>query len=114
MKRNQYDPDRPATRWFLRCSWNHLREISGFHQLRPHDLRHHAITRLLESGVSGDLVNAISGHVSQRMREFYSHQRTRVRYEAAQAIEPDYDVRKSAAEGRRRIRREQLNATRRK
>ena len=64
--------------------------------------------------VSGDLVNAISGHVSQRMREFYSHQRTRIRYEAAQAIEPDYDVRKLISEGRRCIRKEQLNATRKK
>lgn len=85
-KRDLYDPTQPATRWFLRCSWNHLRDISGFHHLRPHDLRHHAITRMLENGVDGDLVNAISGHVSQRMREFYSHQRTRVKYEAAQQL----------------------------
>lgn len=106
-KRGLYDPTQPATRWFLRCSWNHLRDISGFHHLRPHDLRHHAITRMLESGVDGDLVNAISGHVSQKMREFYSHQRTRVKYEAARAIEPEYDVRKLTAEGRRRLRVEQ-------
>jgi integrase len=110
VKRNEYDPTRPATRWFLRCSWNHLREISGFHQLRPHDLRHHAITRMLEHGVDGELVNAISGHVSKRMREFYSHQRVRVRYEAAEAIEPDYDVRKLVADGRRRSRQERLKA----
>lgn len=109
-KRDLYDPMQPATRWFLRCSWNHLRDISGFHHLRPHDLRHHAITRMLENGVDGDLVNAISGHVSQRMREFYSHQRTRVRYAAAQAIEPEYDVRKLVAEGRRRLSGEQRKA----
>jgi hypothetical protein len=57
-------------------------------------------------------VNSINGHVSKRMREFYSHQRTRVRYEAAQAIEPDYNVRKLIAEGRRRIRLEQLREQR--
>ncbi|MGA9671149.1 MAG: tyrosine-type recombinase/integrase [Terracidiphilus sp.] len=108
VKRNRYDPDRPATRWFLRCSWNHLRELSGFQQLRPHDLRHHAITRMLEKGVDGELVNAISGHVSQRMREFYSHQRVRVRYQAAQAIEPDYHVGKLVADGRRRSKQEKL------
>ena len=108
VKRNEYDPTRSASRWFLRCSWNHLRDISGFHQLRPHDLRHHAITRMLENGVDGELVNAISGHVSKRMREFYSHQRVRVRYEAAQAIEPDYDVRKLVADGRRRSKQERL------
>jgi hypothetical protein len=49
-----------------------------------------------------------SGHVSQRMREFYSHQRTQVRYKAAQAIEPDYDIRKLMAEGRRRVRQERM------
>ena len=67
---------------------------------------------MLENGVDGELVNAISGHVSQRMREFYSHQRTRVRYEAAQAFEPDYDVRKLISKGRRRIRQEQLRENR--
>ena len=108
VKPNEYDPNRPASRWFLRCSWNHLRDISGFHQLRPHDLRHHAITRMLEKGVDGELVNAISGHVSKRMREFYSHQRIRVRYEAAQAIEPDYDVRELVAYGSQRSKQEKL------
>ena len=109
-KRGLYDPNQPATRWFLRCSWNHLRDLSGFHRLRPHDLRHHAITRMLENGVDGDLVNAISGHVSRQMREYYSHQRTRVRYEAAQAIEPEYDVRKLVSDGRRRHTAEQRKA----
>jgi len=60
--------------------------------------------------VDGDLVNAISGHVSQRMREFYSHQRARVRHEAAKKIEPDYDVRKLMAEGRRRVKQERVKA----
>lgn len=110
VKRSQYDPTRPATRWFLRCSWNHLREISGFTELRPHDLRHHAITRMLENGVDGELVNAISGHVSQRMREFYSHQRIRVRHKAAQAIEPNYDVRKLVSKGQRRAKLDRVNA----
>ena len=79
-------------------------------QLRPHDLRHHSIPHMLEIGVDGDLVNAISGHVSKRMREFYSHQRVRVRYEASQPIEPEYDVRKLVAEGRRRSKQERLKA----
>lgn len=109
-KRGLYDPTQPATRWFLRCSWNHLRDLSGFHRLRPHDLRHHAITRMLENGVDGDLVNTISGHVSRQMREYYSHHRTRVRYEAAQAIEPQYDIRKLVSEGRQRQKIEQRKA----
>jgi integrase len=113
IKRCNYNPDRPATRWFLRCSWNHLRKLSGFTDLRPHDLRHLAITRLLEKGVDGDLVNAISGHISQRMREYYSHQRTRVRHKAAQKIEPEYNIRKLEAEGRRRVKHERPSIKRR-
>jgi integrase len=101
-KHGLYDPVQPATRWFLRCSWNHLRDLSGFHRLRPHDRRHHAITRMLENGVDGDLVNTISGHISRQMREYYSHHRTRVRYETAQAIKPEYNVRKLVSEGRQR------------
>src|ERR1035441_9939449 len=62
--------------------------------------------------VAGELVNAISGHVSQKMREFYSHQRTKVRYEAAQAIEPDYDIKKLMAEGRRQVRQERRKVNR--
>jgi hypothetical protein len=31
-----------------------------------------------------------------------------VRYKAAQAIEPDYDIRKLMAEGRRRVRQERM------
>ena len=65
---------------------------------------------MLENGVDGELVNTLSGHVSQRMREFYSHQRVRVRYAAAQAIEPDYDVRKLVTDGRRRSRHERSKA----
>src|ERR1019366_2371662 len=74
----------------------------------PHDLRHLAITRLLEKGVDRDTVNAISGRISQRMREYYSYQRTQVRYKAAQAIEPEYDIRKLTADGRRRIKQERV------
>lgn len=109
-RRCKYDPNRPATRWFLRCSWNHLREISGFPNLRPHDLRHLAITRMLENGVDGELVNAISGHISQRMREYYSHQRAQVRYKAAKAIEPEYNVRKLTDDGRQRVKKERVKA----
>jgi hypothetical protein len=63
---------------------------------------------MLEKGVDGDLVNAISGHISQRMREYYSHQRTKVRYQAAQAIEPEYDIRKLTTDGRRRVKKERV------
>ena len=42
--------------------------------LRPHDLRHHAITKLAESSESSEqTIMAIAGHVSREMLEHYSH-----------------------------------------
>jgi integrase len=82
-----YDPTRPASPWFLRKSWDALRKASGFRDLRPHDLRHHCITRMLEQGVEPETVRAIAGHVTVQMMDFYSHQRTRVKYAAVLKIE---------------------------
>jgi integrase len=85
--RGEWNPTRPATRWFLRCSWNKLREATGFKDLKPHDLRHNCITRLLENGVEPETVRAIAGHVTPKMMEYYAHQRTRVKYAAVMAIQ---------------------------
>jgi integrase len=42
---------------------------------RFHDLRHHAITELGESGASEQTILSIAGHVSRKMLERYSHVR---------------------------------------
>jgi integrase len=86
--RNQFDPTRPASRSWLRKSWAKLRQATGFVDLKPHDLRHHCITRLLENDVNPETVIAIAGHVGRKMMEYYAHQRTRVKYAALLAIEP--------------------------
>jgi len=88
IKRNLYDPTRQVSRFFLRKSWARLRAATGFDDLKPHDLRHHCITRLLENDVNPETVIAIAGHVSRRMLEYYAHQRTRVKYAAVLQIEP--------------------------
>jgi integrase len=41
----QYDPTQPPSRW----AWRKLTAEAGLPGLRPHDLRHHAITKLAES-----------------------------------------------------------------
>jgi len=87
VKPNQYDPARPASRSWLRKSWMKLRKVTGFPTIKPHDLRHHCITRLLENDVNPETVIAIAGHVSRKMLEYYAHQRTRVKYAAVLAIE---------------------------
>jgi len=87
-QRDKWDPARPASRFFLRKSWDKLRELTGYTALRPHDLRHHCITRLLENGVEPETVTAIAGHrPNSKMLEYYAHHRTRVKYAAVQRIE---------------------------
>jgi hypothetical protein len=106
-KTRKYDPARRASRWFLRNSWNALREVSGYKDLRPHDFRHVAITKLLEAKTDGEKLNAISGHVSARMREYYSHFQLSSKLEALINIEPEYNLPRVVADGRKRYKRQQ-------
>lgn len=86
--RDKYDPERPASKWFLRKSWAKLQKATGFYDLNPHDLRHHCITRMLENGVEEPTVTAIAGHrPNSKMLEYYAHHRTRVKYAAVMTIE---------------------------
>lgn len=88
ISRTNYDPTRPPSRWWLSASWEKLRAATGFHDLRPHDLRHHFATKLLEADVNIETAKSILGHISPRMTEYYAHQRKRVKYAAVMAIEP--------------------------
>lgn len=85
---HHYDPTRPASRWFLRKSWDRLRAITGLAELCPHDLRHQCITRMLEAGVAPETVRAVAGHVTEAMMQYYSHIRRQAKYSAVMAIEP--------------------------
>ena len=86
VKRNNFDPTRPASRSFLRKPWDRLRAVTGFPHLTPHDLRHHCITRLLENGVEPETVRAIAGHVTEKMTAYYAHHRAEVRLSAVNKI----------------------------
>ena len=80
-----FDPTRPISSW--RGSWEKLRTAAGLPNLRMYDLRHHAITRLLEDEeVSERTVIEIAGHVSRAMLERYSHIRMRTKREAVDAL----------------------------
>lgn len=87
MRRNTFDPSRPATRSWLRKAWERLREITGMPQLKPHDLRHLCITKMLEAGIPPETVQAISGHKTQRMMDYYSHIRMAPKAAAVDAID---------------------------
>jgi integrase len=81
--RERIDPSRPIRSW--RSAWRAALKRSGL-QIRFHDLRHTCITKLAESQASEQTLMAISGHVSRRMIEHYSHIRMEAKRAALDAI----------------------------
>jgi integrase len=85
-----WDPLNPMGGW--RTAWEALRAEAGrfypkLAKLRMYDLRHHAITRLLENPeISEGTVREICGHVSLKMLARYSHCRIEVRRKAVDAM----------------------------
>jgi len=55
--------------------------------LRFHDLRHQAITEMAEAGASDATLMAVSGHMSRRMLEHYSHVRMAAKRTAVDKLE---------------------------
>jgi Site-specific recombinase XerD len=56
-------------------AWNEIRSKVGMADLHFHDLRHEAVSRLVELGLSDQEVAAISGHKSMQMLRRYTHLR---------------------------------------
>ena len=54
--------------------------------LRFHDMSHQAITELAESGASEQTIMSVSGHVSRKRLEHYSHIRLEVKCEAVRVL----------------------------
>jgi integrase len=81
--RDRIDPSRPIKSW--RSAWRAALKRAGL-QLRFHDLRHTCITKLAESLASEQTLMAISGHISRRMIEHYSHIRMDAKRRATDAI----------------------------
>lgn len=65
----------PLTKSAVLQAWEHLRERAGMSDFRFHDLRHEAISRLLEKGLNVIETATISGHKELRMLQRYSHLR---------------------------------------
>ena len=55
--------------------WMKIKESVGMKDLRFHDLRHEAVSRFVEGGLSDQQVAAISGHKSMQMLRRYTHLR---------------------------------------
>jgi integrase len=85
VKRGTYDPQRPTMGW--RTAFREVRAAAGLPWLRQHDLRHQAITKLLErADVSEETVKAIAGHVSKKILDTYSHIRIKAKGDALMGI----------------------------
>ena len=54
--------------------------------MRVHDHRHQAITELSEGGASDSTMMSISGHLSRKMLEHYSHVRMAAKRTAIDAL----------------------------
>jgi integrase len=63
-------PIKPGT---LKQSWVRLVKRAGVADLRFHDLRHEAISRLLEKGLSIPEAASVSGHKTASMLLRYAH-----------------------------------------
>ena len=84
----QFDVTQPPSRWAWRTAWRKLTEQAGLKGLRPHDLRHHAITKLAESSeASEQTLMSIAGHVSREMLEHYSHIRIQAKRKAVESLD---------------------------
>src|SRR5437867_5557566 len=68
-------------------AWRALRDAAGLPGLRFHDLRHTVITELAEMGVADHVLESISGHLSRRMPEHYSHIRIDAKRQALDALD---------------------------
>jgi integrase len=56
-------------------AWQTARDAAGLKGMHFHDLRHEAVSRLVEAGLGDQEVSAISGHRSMQMLKRYTHLR---------------------------------------
>ncbi|MBB44072.1 MAG: integrase [Rhodospirillaceae bacterium] len=63
----------PISATCLRLAWNRARKKAGITDLRFHDLRHEAVSRFFEMGMSVPEVALISGHKDVRQLFRYTH-----------------------------------------
>jgi integrase len=63
----------PTSDYAVRHAWGRLVKRAGIEDLRFHDLRHEAVSRFFEMGLSVPEVALISGHKDYRMLARYTH-----------------------------------------
>jgi integrase len=85
-KHHKYNPTKPTTDW--KSAWHSLTKAAGLKGLRFHDLRHTIITELLEDPDTPEqVVESITGHLSKRMLQHYSHIRMAAKRKALDRLD---------------------------
>ncbi len=71
------EPGRQGTRgpYAFDRVWQEIKRKQGLKDFHFHDLRHEAVSRFVEAGLSDQEVSAISGHKSMQMLKRYTHLR---------------------------------------
>ena len=62
-------------RYQFEKAWTTVKKRAGIHDFKFHDLRHEAVSRLVEGRLSDQEVVAISGHKTMQMLKRYTHLR---------------------------------------
>jgi integrase len=84
--RSLFDPTRHQTSF--KGAWRKMTGAADLSRFRMYDLRHHAITALLEEpNVSEETVEAIAGHISREQKKVYSHVRMDARRKALSGLD---------------------------
>jgi integrase len=78
------DPDKPLGAW--KRAWASAKKAAGV-ECRIHDLRHHFISALAQTQTPDATIQAISGHLSRKMLEHYSHVRLEAKRRAVEALD---------------------------
>jgi integrase len=107
IKRNLFDPTRPASPSWTNGQWNKLVKAALEKKIIPfrisrRNFRNQPITKMLEAGVPIETVRVIAGHVSDEMTRYYDQHRTSVKAAALDLIDPDRKKPKSDFPQRKR------------
>jgi integrase len=63
----------PITESAIRLSWERLRKRAGLEHIKLHAMRHEAISRMFELGLSIPEVSIVSGHRTLSCLQRYTH-----------------------------------------
>ena len=77
------NPEKPIGSW--KTAWGVCRKNANV-QCRLHDLRHTFVSRLAEGQTSDQTIMALSGHLSRKMMDRYSHVRNEAKRKAVEGL----------------------------